>query len=132
MVLAVEDLQFADEGFLDFLESILDWSAKYPILILTLSRPELVDLRPAWGQRRGVTTINLEPLDAASMASLLSDLVEDLPSDLVNRIVNPLRRGAPLRGRDDPQPGRPRSGPAARWQLPPGRRSGPAPGARPR
>ena len=88
VVLAVEDLQWADEGFLDFLESIVDWSAKYPILMLTLSRPELADSRPGWGQRRGATTINLEPLDPGSMAGLLADLVDDLPPDLVNRIVD--------------------------------------------
>ena len=82
VVLAVEDLQWADEGLLDFLDSLLDWSASHPILVFTLARPELGERRPGWGTaaHRHHRSI-CEPLDPASMRILLSDLVEGLPPE---------------------------------------------------
>ena len=87
VILAVEDLQWADTDMLEFLDSILDWSAQYPILLLTLTRPELVEKQPGWGQRRNATIINLEPLGPDAMTDLLTDLVQDLPADLISQIA---------------------------------------------
>ena len=71
-----EDLQWADDGLLDFIEYLLDWSRSHPIFVVTLARPELLDRRPGWGtDRRGATAMRLEPLSlrrdarAASAAS---------------------------------------------------------------
>ena len=86
VVLVVEDVHWADDGLLDFLHSLLAWSAQYPILIVTLSRPELLERRPGWGHGRHATTIALEPLDPPSMRRLLDDLV-DLPPASVDRVV---------------------------------------------
>ena len=49
VVMVFEDLQWADTGLLDFIESLLEWSRNRPIFIVTLARPELADRRPAWG-----------------------------------------------------------------------------------
>ncbi len=86
VVLIVEDLHWADDGLLDFLDSLLAWSAQHPILIVTLSRPELLEQRPGWGHGRHATTIALEPLDPPLMRRLLDDLV-DLPPASVDRVV---------------------------------------------
>ena len=86
VVLVVEDVQWADDGLLDFLDSLLAWSAQFPIFVVTSSRPELLDRRPGWGHGRHATTIALEPLDAPSMRRLLDDLV-DLPPVSVDRVV---------------------------------------------
>ena len=115
VVLAVEDLQWADEGLLDFLDSLLDWSASHPILVLTLARPELGERRPGWGNRRNGTIINLQPLDPASMRILLSDLVEDLPNELASQIVRqsdgvPLYAVETIRGLVDRDLVQPREG----------------------
>ncbi len=48
-LMVFEDLQWADPGLLDFIESMLEWSKNHPILIVTLARPELADRRPGWG-----------------------------------------------------------------------------------
>jgi predicted ATPase len=48
-VLIFEDLQWADAGLIDFVESILEWSKGCSLLIVTLARPELMDRRPSWG-----------------------------------------------------------------------------------
>jgi class 3 adenylate cyclase/predicted ATPase len=77
VVLAFEDLQWADSGLLDFIDYLLEWSAEFPIFVLALGRGELLDRRPAW------RPLNLEPLDAPSVASILDGLAPGLPADLV-------------------------------------------------
>ena len=65
VVLVFEDLQWADDGLLDFIDHVLDWSRDRPIYIISLARPELLDRRTDWGAgRRNFTSLVLEPLDA--------------------------------------------------------------------
>ncbi len=64
-VLAFEDMQWADESLLDFVEHLLDWSRNHSILVVTLARPELLERRPTWGAgQRSFTSLYLEPLSA--------------------------------------------------------------------
>ena len=64
VALLFEDLHWADSGMLDFIDHMLDWSLNVPILIVTLSRPELLDNRPGWGAgRRNFLALDLQPLD---------------------------------------------------------------------
>jgi class 3 adenylate cyclase/predicted ATPase len=77
VVLAFEDLQWADSGLLDFIDYLLEWSAEFPIFILALGRSELRDRRPAW------QPLVLEPLDPASVTSILDGLAPGLPAELV-------------------------------------------------
>jgi class 3 adenylate cyclase/tetratricopeptide (TPR) repeat protein len=96
VVMVLEDLQWADDGLLDFLEHLLDWSAQKPIFILTLARPELADRRGGWPPARaGVTPVFLEPLSGEAVASLLDELVEGLPPESSGRIVSQAE-GIPL------------------------------------
>jgi tetratricopeptide (TPR) repeat protein len=79
--MVVEDLQHADDGFLDFIEHLLDWTRDLPIFVLTFARPELESRRPGWGTgRRNSTALTLDPLDAAAMRLLLDGLVPDMPT----------------------------------------------------
>ncbi|MEN3282372.1 MAG: hypothetical protein V7607_3512, partial [Solirubrobacteraceae bacterium] len=88
VALVFEDLQWADEGLLDFIEHLLDWSAQYPIFILTFARPELSERREGWpAGRRGATLLYLEPLDEVAMNELLDALVDGLPAEARARIV---------------------------------------------
>ena len=88
VVMVFEDLQWADQGLLDFIESLLEWSRAHPILIVTLARPELLERRPDWGRgARSFTSLHLEPLDGASMRELLGGLAPDLPASLADQIV---------------------------------------------
>ncbi|HZU61218.1 MAG TPA: adenylate/guanylate cyclase domain-containing protein, partial [Solirubrobacteraceae bacterium] len=81
VVLAFEDLQWADSGLLDFIDYLLEWSAEFPLFILALGRPELLAARPNWAR-----TITLEPLDEEAMAALLGGLVPGLPADVAGQI----------------------------------------------
>ncbi len=87
-VLMFEDLQWADSGLLDFIEYLLEWSRTSPLLVVTLSRPELTEKRPGWAAagKRGVTGLYLEPLSGEVMDRLLEGMVPGLPEDLKIRI----------------------------------------------
>ena len=95
-VLVFEDLQWADGGLLDFIEHLLEWSRNLPLLVVTLSRPELYDRRPGWGSgHRFVTAITLEPLPEQAMRDLLAGLVPGLP-DTAAQVILRRADGIPL------------------------------------
>ncbi|HEY5629421.1 MAG TPA: hypothetical protein VIR16_07925, partial [Candidatus Limnocylindrales bacterium] len=84
----VEDLQWSDDGLLDFLEHLLDWSRTSSIFVLTLARPELLDRRPGWGtDRRGASSLRLDPLSDPAMRELLAGMAPSLPDPAVKRIL---------------------------------------------
>jgi len=84
----VEDLQWSDDGLLDFLEHLLDWARSSPIFVLTLARPELLERRAGWGtDRRGAISMRLDPLTDAAMRELLEGMVPGLPESVVGKIV---------------------------------------------
>ncbi len=88
VVMVFEDLHFADPGLLDFIDHMQEWSRTVPILIVTLSRPELLERRPDWGAgKRSFTSIHLEPLSTEAMRDLLAGLVPGLPSAAADVIV---------------------------------------------
>ena len=87
VALVFEDLQWADDGLLDFVEHLLEWSRNFPIFILTLARPELLDRRPTWGGARSSTSLALSPLADEEMRALLAGLVPGLPDATVRSIL---------------------------------------------
>jgi DNA-binding SARP family transcriptional activator/class 3 adenylate cyclase/tetratricopeptide (TPR) repeat protein len=88
VVLVFEDLQWADEGMLDFIEHLLEWSAKSPIFILTLARPDLEARRGGWpAVHRATTQIQLDPLADWAIGDLLDELVDGLPRAARKRII---------------------------------------------
>ena len=95
-VLVFEDLQWADAGLVEFIDHLLEWSIGYPILVLTLARPDLLERRPDWGAgRRNFVALALGPLSDTAMREILAGLVPGLPAPTVRAI---LRRadGVPL------------------------------------
>jgi class 3 adenylate cyclase/tetratricopeptide (TPR) repeat protein len=96
LVLVLEDIHWADTGLLDFVDHLADW-AQGPILILTMARPELLDLRPMWGGgKRNYAAIYLDPLTPAENEAMLDDLLTvSLPADL-KRLVVERSEGNPL------------------------------------
>jgi class 3 adenylate cyclase/tetratricopeptide (TPR) repeat protein len=95
-ILVFEDLQWADDGLVDFIESLLEWSRTKPLLIVTLARPELTERRPTWGVgQREFTGLYLEPLPGSVMQELVAGMGEGLPAELVARIVD-RSEGIPL------------------------------------
>ncbi|MFL5678160.1 MAG: AAA family ATPase [Chloroflexota bacterium] len=84
----VEDLQWSDDGLLDFLEHLLDWGRSSPIFVLTLARPELLERRPGWGtDRRGAISMRLDPLTDSAMREMLDGMIPGLSEAVSSRIV---------------------------------------------
>ena len=95
-VLVFEDLQWADDGLLDFIERLLEVARNAPILVVTLARPELIDRRPGWGATaHAATSLALEPLGTEETRRLVLGLVPDLPERVVAAIVE-RAAGVPL------------------------------------
>jgi class 3 adenylate cyclase/predicted ATPase len=87
-ILLIEDLHWADDALLDFIEYLLDWSRDRPIFILTTARPELLERRPTWGAaKRSFTSLFLEPLTAPQLERLLEGAVTGLPAELRAQIL---------------------------------------------
>ncbi len=77
LVLVFEDVHWAEEPLLDLIEHLAAWVKDAPVLILTLARPELLDVRPDWGGGRlRATSIELEPLARTESELLVQTLLE--------------------------------------------------------
>jgi class 3 adenylate cyclase/tetratricopeptide (TPR) repeat protein len=77
LVLVVEDLHWADDGLLDFVDHLVDWASGVPILVVCTARPELLERRPAWGGGKpNALTISLSPLSDEETARLVGELLE--------------------------------------------------------
>jgi class 3 adenylate cyclase/tetratricopeptide (TPR) repeat protein len=95
-VMVFEDLHWADQGLLDFIEELVEMSQAHPILVVTLARPELLEKVPGWGStRRSFASIHLAPLSSPDMESLVQGLAPGIPIETVRLIVK-LAAGVPL------------------------------------
>jgi class 3 adenylate cyclase/tetratricopeptide (TPR) repeat protein len=75
LVLAIDDIHWADEGMLDLIDHLTRW-VRAPLLLVCLTRDELLERRPGWGGgRRNATTISLEPLTEAETRELVAALM---------------------------------------------------------
>jgi class 3 adenylate cyclase len=70
-MLVFEDLHWADVALLDLVEQLASRLRDVPVLVLTLARPELLDLRPTWGGGLlAHTALPLGPLDVTDATGL--------------------------------------------------------------
>jgi DNA-binding SARP family transcriptional activator/tetratricopeptide (TPR) repeat protein len=77
LVLVFEDLHWADEGLLDFVDELTGRVADVPLLVVCTARPELLDRRPAWGGGKpNATAIRLAPLSDEETEQLVAALLE--------------------------------------------------------
>ena len=77
LVVAFDDLHWAEPTFLDFVDHVADLSRDAPILLVCLARPDLLELRPGWGGGKlNAVTLLLEPLSDEEASELIDDLLE--------------------------------------------------------
>ena len=75
LVLAFEDIHWADDGMLDAIEHLARW-VRAPLLVVCLARDDLLERRPGWGGGRvGATQLVLEPLSSARSRELVTALM---------------------------------------------------------
>ena len=76
LVVVFDDLQWAEPTFLDLVDHVTDLARDAPILLVCSARPELLDVRPAWGGGKlNATTMLLEALTEAESAQLVDNLL---------------------------------------------------------
>jgi class 3 adenylate cyclase len=98
LVLVFEDIHWADESLLDFIDYLVDWAGGVPLLAVCTARPEILSRRPDWGGGKpNALTISLSPLSDNDTARLVGELLErsvleaDTQSELLARAGgNPL------------------------------------------
>ena len=71
LVLAVEDMHWADPTTLDLLRGIAERGALAPLFVLITARPEF---RPPWGMRSHHGMISLAPLDREQVRHMVASL----------------------------------------------------------
>ncbi|MGW6932026.1 BTAD domain-containing putative transcriptional regulator [Lentzea sp. NPDC054927] len=91
LVVFLEDLHWANDVVLDFVEELSEHAGSVPLLVIATARPELLQRRPSWfGGKRNATTISLEPLSHNGTRSLMNSLLEarELSSELWQALVS--------------------------------------------
>ena len=90
LVLVFEDLHWADEGLLDFVDHLVDWATRVPLLVVATARPELLARRSGWGGgKTNALTLSLAPLSGNETAELVHALLERaaIPADLQGTLL---------------------------------------------
>jgi len=88
-LLVVEDLHWADEALLDYLEFMAAQMAAVPLLIVGTARPELFERRPGFLGGAPVNRLNLAPLSPSETARLVASLFgePDRRAAAVGRVI---------------------------------------------
>ena len=86
LVLAFEDLHWADPTTLDVLRGIAERGALAPMFVVATTRPEF---RPPWSMRSHHSTISLAPLDRGQVQEMVAELSarHALPHDVVEDVA---------------------------------------------
>jgi predicted ATPase/class 3 adenylate cyclase len=90
LVLVFEDLHWADDALLDFVDYLVDWASGVPLLALGTARPELLARRTGWGGGKvNSSTLLLSPLSEAETTTLVHELLGRtvLDADLQSRLL---------------------------------------------
>ncbi|MFZ0323858.1 MAG: adenylate/guanylate cyclase domain-containing protein [Actinomycetes bacterium] len=90
-VIVFEDLHWADEAMLAFIEHLADRAEAVPLLLVGTARPELFERYPEYANGlRNTSTINLAPLSEAETARMVSGLLDAtvIPVELQGPILD--------------------------------------------
>jgi predicted ATPase/class 3 adenylate cyclase len=86
-LLIFDDIHWAHPSMLDLIDSLAARAREAPVMLLCLSRPELLDLRPTWGGGQASSfTIRLEPLEEHDAHELAAQLTSSLAQSIVAQI----------------------------------------------
>ena len=91
LVLVYEDLHFADDGLLDFVDYLAEWATDVPLLVVCTARPELLERRPGWGGGKlNSTTLGVQPLNDEDSARLVAALLDRklLPAETQSALLD--------------------------------------------
>jgi class 3 adenylate cyclase/tRNA A-37 threonylcarbamoyl transferase component Bud32 len=87
-IVIFEDLHWASDSLIDLVEHIMHPRTQAPLLIIVLSRPELLERRPTWGGgRQNFIMLTLEPLTAVQTQELVGKLMSELSPTMRKRVA---------------------------------------------
>ena len=99
-VLVFEDVHWADEGLLEFIDHLTAWASGVSILILCTARPAIFERHPGWGRAHANSDIvTLSPLSDEETSAIVTALLGDgVPADVQRELLghaqgNPLFAG---------------------------------------
>jgi class 3 adenylate cyclase/tetratricopeptide (TPR) repeat protein len=90
-VLVFEDLHWADDALLEFVEQLAADAEEVPLLVVGTARPELHERAPGWtATARNVARVNLRALTAPETGRLISNLLGTavLPAEVQQAILD--------------------------------------------
>jgi class 3 adenylate cyclase/tetratricopeptide (TPR) repeat protein len=86
-----DDVHWADDGSLDFIDHLALHCAHDPVMLLCLARPALLERRPAWGEgRERHARLTLQPLSKKESRKLVEEILRrahGVPAGLRELIV---------------------------------------------
>ena len=94
-VLVIEDLHWADDGFVAFLEDLSERTAGLPLFIVVTARPEIEERHPSWPPGRRSTVFTLSPLNDEELTELVGTTVPGLSAEVAAEIAE-RAGGSPL------------------------------------
>lgn len=106
VVVAIDDLQWAEPLLLDLVEHLIQWTTDAPVFVVAAARPELRETRGALAARGALVAdvVTLGGLDAASATRLAANVIgaDALPAAVAGRVLatsegNPLFVGELVR-----------------------------------
>ncbi len=89
-VLVFEDLHWADDGLLDFIDALVERATGVPLFVLCTARPELLVRRPNWGGGKPNTlTLSLSALSDEETARLIAGHLSQavLPAEMQQTLL---------------------------------------------
>lgn len=96
-VLVFEDLHWADDSLLAFLEYLTESATSVPVLLLCTARPDLYERHPGWAGGQRNATIDLAHLSEADIASLIAAVLgEAVIPAATEQLVTERSGGNPL------------------------------------
>lgn len=98
LIVAFDDIHWAEPTFLDLIEHFAEWTRNAPILLIAMARPELLDERKAWGGGlMNTTSILLEPLSADESRAVVAQIMGnvEVPQEVSEQVVT-AAEGNPL------------------------------------
>ena len=90
LIVVFDDIHWAEEPLLGMIEDLGDLTRDVPVLLLCLSRPDLLDRREGWGGGRlNAASVSLEGLAAVETEQLLLQLLDeaDPPGHLKSAVL---------------------------------------------
>jgi class 3 adenylate cyclase/tetratricopeptide (TPR) repeat protein len=90
LVLVFEDIHWADEGLLEFIDHLAAWATDVPLLIVCTARAAIFERHPRWGRGHpGSVLVSLGPLGDEETATLMGKVLGDaaLPPQVADHVL---------------------------------------------